>query len=247
MSGSQAVTKWCVGGKAAVHHYVSPRGKFENTAVRIGVIGPGAMGEALAARWLRAGHDLVLTGRTAAKAAALAAKLGTKHGSLADTVAHGDVILLAVRHEGVYATLRDAGAERGAFRGKTIIDCNNPVEVERFTLVTHGMESMAEGIQEMADGAAVVKAFNLCHATVWQMQPLHFDGRPLGVPYCGDATDSKVAVRKLIADLGCRPIDIGPLHRARHLEAMAAIVIGLLFGGYDAHTVFNLITTTDAT
>jgi 8-hydroxy-5-deazaflavin:NADPH oxidoreductase len=37
------------------------------------------------------------------------------------------------------------------------------------------------------------------------------------------------------------------LHRARHLEAMAAIVIGLLFGGYDAHTVFNLITTTDAT
>lgn len=210
--------------------------------MRIGVIGPGAMGEALAARWLQAGHDVILAGRTAAKAAALAAKLGTKHGSLADTVAHGDVILLAVRHEGVYATLREAGAERGAFRDKTIIDCNNPVELEGFTLVTRGMESMAEGIQKVAEGAAVVKAFNLCQAAVWQMQPPHFDGRPLAVPYCGDAPDSKVTAGKLIADLDCRPVDIGPLHRARHLEAMAAIVISLLFGGYDAHTVFNLIT-----
>lgn len=105
---------------------------------------------------------------------------------------------------------------------------------------------MAEGIQAAAAGAAVVKAFNLCQAAVWRMQPPTFDGRPLAVPYCGDATDSKMIAAKLIADLGCRPVDIGPLHRARHLEAMAAIVIGLLLGGYDPHTVFNLITPTDA-
>jgi len=213
--------------------------------MRIGVIGPGMMGEALAARWLEAGHDLILAGRTVAKAAALATKLGTNHGRLADVVGHSDVILLAVRHEGVYATLRDAGAERGAFRGKTIIDCTNPVEIKEFTLVTSGKESMAEGIQEIAQGAAVVKAFNLCHATVWQMRPPQFDGRSLAVPYCGDANGSKLIVRQLIADIGCRPVDIGPLHRARHLEAMAAIVIGLLFRGYDKHTVFNLITTTE--
>ncbi|MGH8187966.1 MAG: NADP oxidoreductase, partial [Steroidobacteraceae bacterium] len=65
------------------------------------------------------------------------------------------------------------------------------------------------------------------------------------VPYCGEDAAAKGIVSKLIADLGCRPIDIGPLHRARHLEAMAAIVIGLLFSGYDPHTVFNLITVTD--
>jgi len=213
--------------------------------MRIGVIGPGAMGEALAGRWLEARHELVLAGRSRTKAAALAAKLGAQHGSFADALTHGDVILLAVRHEGVYATLRDAGAERGAFHGKTIIDCSNPVETKEFTLVTRGAESMAERIQQIAQGATVVKAFNLCHATVWQMRPPQFDGRSLAVPYCGDANGSKLIVHRLIADLGCRPIDIGALHRARHLEAMATIVIGLLFRGYDKRTVFNLITTTE--
>jgi hypothetical protein len=200
------------------------------------------MGEALSTRWLGSGHDLLLAGRTPEKAANVAAKIGAKHGSISDAVSHGEVVLLAVRHEGAYATLRDAGAERGAFRGKIIIDCNNPVEVERFTLVTDGVTSMSERIQELAQGSNVVKAFNLCQAKVWGMQPPQFDGRPLAVPYCGDSAAAKSNVRSLIAELGCSPVDIGPLHRARHLEAMAAIVIGLLFTGYDSKTVFNLIT-----
>ncbi|MGH8187506.1 MAG: NADPH-dependent F420 reductase, partial [Steroidobacteraceae bacterium] len=172
--------------------------------VKIGVIGPGAMGEALAGQWVRAGHDLLLAGRTADKASAVAAKIGAKHGSLADAVAYGDVVLLAVRNEGVYATLRQAGAEQGALDGKVIIDCNNPVEIERFTLVTDGVTSMAEGIQATARGASVVKAFNLCQAKVWQMQPPLFDGRPLAVPYCGDDAAAKGIVSQLIAGLGCR-------------------------------------------
>jgi hypothetical protein len=34
---------------------------------------------------------------------------------------------------------------------------------------------------------------------------------------------------------------LGPLLFARHLEAMAAIVISRLFGGEDPHAVFNWI------
>jgi predicted dinucleotide-binding enzyme len=44
--------------------------------------------------------------------------------------------------------------------------------------------------------------------------------------------------------MGCRPIDIGPLMRARNLEAMAGIVIGLLFQGADPSTTFNLVDVT---
>lgn len=39
-------------------------------------------------------------------------------------------------YPGIALTLQQAGAGDGALRGKVLIDCNNPVEVERFTLVT---------------------------------------------------------------------------------------------------------------
>ena len=74
--------------------------------------------------------------------------------------------------------------------------------------------------------------------------PPVFDGRPLIVPICGDDVDAKATVRELVAGLGCRALDVGPLHKARHIEYLAAIVIGLLFSGFEAHTVFNLITET---
>lgn len=211
--------------------------------MKIGVLGPGLMGDALATQWAQAGHEVMVAGRTAGKAARLAERLGppARSGSMAEVADFADVVLMAIRHEGVLAALREAGAEREAFHGKTVIDCTNPVEVQEFTLTTGGATSMAEQIQTVAAGAHVVKAFNLCQAKVWQMRPPRFDGRLLAVPYCGDNGQANAIAHRLITDLGCIPVEIGPLHRARHLEAMAAIVIGLLFNGHDPYTVFNLI------
>ncbi|MDQ3787519.1 MAG: NADP oxidoreductase, partial [Actinomycetota bacterium] len=84
----------------------------------------------------------------------------------------------------------------------------------------------------------------LCHARVWQMEPPVFDGRPLVVPYCGDDATAADLTKQLIADVGCEPLPVGDLRHAHHLEAMAAIVISLLFGGSDPHTVFNLVDRT---
>ncbi|GAA3038898.1 NADPH-dependent F420 reductase [Streptosporangium longisporum] len=212
--------------------------------MKIGVLGAGLMSDALATRWAGAGHEVLVAGRTPERAARLAERIGAgaRHGTLREAAAFGDVALVAIRHEGVLSTLRDAGAAEGAFRGKTIIDCNNPVEVGDFTLVTPPGTSLAERMQDLAVGSNVVKAFNLCQARVWEMTPPVFDGRPLAVPFAGDDAASNALARTLITDLGCVPVEIGALHRARHLEAMAAIVIGLLHGGADPHTVFNLIT-----
>ena len=99
---------------------------------------------------------------------------------------------------------------------------------------------MAQEI-ELATGGHVVKAFNLCQAHVWQMEPPIFDNRRLAVPYCGDHSAALDMTRQLIADLGGEPLPIGDLRHAHHLEAMAAIVISLLFGGRDPYTVFNLV------
>ncbi|HEX8005495.1 MAG TPA: hypothetical protein VF482_03610 [Trebonia sp.] len=65
-----------------------------------------------------------------------------------------------------------------------------------------------------------------------------FDGRPLAIPFAGD-DEGKGAVSRLISDLGCDPLDAGDLRQARRLEAMAIVIIRLLFSGYDPYSVFT--------
>jgi 8-hydroxy-5-deazaflavin:NADPH oxidoreductase len=205
--------------------------------MKIGVLGAGVMADALGTRWAAAGHELMVAGRTAGKAQALARKWGGRTGSFREVAEFGDIALIAVLYQGMPVTLAEIG---DTLRGKPIIDCNNPVEIEHFTLVTEPGRSMAQDIQR-ATGGHVVKAFNLCHARVWQMEPPLFDGRRLVVPYCSDHPAAGDMTRHLIADIGGEPLTIGDLRKAHHLEAMAAIMISLLYGGRDPHTVFNLV------
>lgn len=212
--------------------------------MKIGILGAGRMTKALAGKWIAAGHDICIAGRTSDKAEALANELGDRatFGTFADAIAFSNTLLIAIRHEGVLSTLEQAGAGSGLFQGKVVIDCSNPVEIETFTLVGNEQNSIAERIQETAKGATVVKAFNLCEAQVWEMEPPLFDGRQLVVPYCADTDEAASIGSRLITDVGCQPMRLGKLHYARHLEAMAAIVISRLFGGTDPHSVFNWIT-----
>ncbi|MFG1946329.1 NADPH-dependent F420 reductase [Nonomuraea sp. NPDC048826] len=179
----------------------------------------------------------MITGRTEGKARALAGRLGARYGGFEEVAAFAEAALIAVLYQGMASTLVRIG---GALRGKVIVDCANPVEVEGFTLVTPPGTSMAEEIGRVT-GGHVVKAFNLCHERVWRMDPPVFDGRRLVVPYCGDDPAALEVARRLIADVGGDPLPVGDLRHAHHLEAMAAIVISLLFGGRDPHTVFNLV------
>jgi predicted dinucleotide-binding enzyme len=215
--------------------------------MRIGTLGAGLMAEALAARWAQQGHEVMVGGRDVAKAQILARKMGARAGSLREAAEFGHVVLLAIPWAGVGSALAAAGGSDGALAGKVLIDCTNPVEGERFTLITGEGHSIAEQLQEATD-ARVVKAFNLCHASVWEtagqvqlITPPRFDGRPLAVPFAGDDEGANDVARALITALECDPVEIGPLHRARHLEAMAATVISLLQARRDPLALFNLI------
>ena len=214
--------------------------------MKIGCIGSGSMTKALATQWANKGHEVLISGRTLAKAEALAKNIGNgaKAGSVAESVTFGDVILLAVPNESVMDVLAELSAIGGSLDGKILIDCNNAVTIEAdktVNLKVGHTTSFAERIAETAPGAKVVKAFNMCQAKVWEMTPPVFDGRPLTVLFCGDDADAKSAVAQLIGDIGCTPIDMGALHRARLIEAAGALVIHLLFNGYDPKTVLNLI------
>ncbi|MFI9843858.1 NADPH-dependent F420 reductase [Nonomuraea sp. NPDC051941] len=207
--------------------------------MRIGILGAGGMADALGTQWARAGHEVMISGRDASASVARAATMtaeaartsaetpGVRAGSWAEAAAFGEVVMVAVRQAGLAGVLESAG---GALRGKPVIDVANaegPYDPAR---------PIAPLIRDLT-GGHVVKAFNLCHVDVWRLTPPVFDGRPLAVPLCGDDPAALAAVRTLVADLGCTPVDGGGLDRAVLLEATAAFMIGLWFGGADAQAV----------
>ncbi|MFE6889688.1 NADPH-dependent F420 reductase [Streptomyces sp. NPDC057694] len=203
--------------------------------MRISTLGTGNMAQALAAHWVRAGHEVTVGGRDEEKAARLAGRIGAAaHGSLAQAARAGDAVLVALPYgvgESVVGELREPLA------GKVLVDCCNPVG-EGFQLLTADGPAAAQRLAAAAPGATVVKAFNLCHEDVWRLTPPVFDGRPLAVPLCGDDGQALDLVRELVRDIGCTPLSAGGLDRAALLEAAAALVIQLWVGeGADAQAM----------
>ena len=197
------------------------------------------MTAALAPHWIAAGHEVVIGGRNEGHAAELARRLGADHGSLADAAAHGDVLLLAVRSEGLDEALDLAGASTGGLSNKVILDCGNAVHLTDYSRVTWDGRSLAEWVEFKSMGGKVVKAFNMSHHEVWRT-PRTYGGRPLAVPFCG-AEPAKEQVRGLIKSVGVEPLDVGDLTQARHLEAMAIVMISALNSGTAPLSAFALL------
>jgi hypothetical protein len=203
--------------------------------MRIGILGNGLMADALGGHWVRAGHEVMVGGRSAVNAAELAGRIGARRGTLLEASGFGEVTLLAVAAEAVDEVLTTVGGPVGRFAGRTILDCTNAVIPGEFTLA---VPAMAERVASVALDAHVVKAFNLAADTVWRDAPNTFEGEPLGVPLCGDDEAANEQVAVLIRALGCTPVNAGGLARARLLEATAALAIGLWVAGADTRSLF---------
>lgn len=206
--------------------------------MRIGILGTGNMATALGGAWVRSGHDVVVGGRDPGAAAATAARVrAAGHGALAEAAAHGEVVLVAVPADAAPDLVRRLA---GDLAGRTVIDCTNPVVpgADGPMLVTDGATSVAQRMTEAAPGAHVVKAFHLCHASVWTLDPPVFEGEPLAVPYCGDDPAALDRVAALITSMGCTPLPCGGLSRAPYLEATAAFAIGAWFSGAQPRHAF---------
>ncbi len=213
--------------------------------MNIAFIGYGSMTKALAPRFKTAGHDVFLGGHNPGKAKAAADVIGASgSGDTKDAVAFGKVIVLATPHDKVDDAIGDAGGP-SAFAGKVVVDINNPVPgyADRdFTVVTYDGKSLAEAIADKLPDAEVCKAFNCCQADVWTMDPPLFDGRKLVTMTCANGERARSVAKQLVEATGGEPLDLGDLKYARKLEAMAGIVIQLLFSGRDTKTVLNLVT-----
>jgi predicted dinucleotide-binding enzyme len=214
--------------------------------MRIGILGTGALAGALGAGWTRAGHEVVVGGRSRAKADALAGRLGGAARAAAprDVVTGRDAVLLAVLWAGVEDVLREVGAAEGTLAGTPLIDPTNAVQHGVGVLLTEGGGSAAGRIAELAPGAHVVKAFHLFPAERWTQHPgREAEMDTATVAICGDDATALRITGDLIRDVGGVPAVLGPLDRARQLEEAAGFVIGLAFGGFDPNSAIPRVPT----
>jgi 8-hydroxy-5-deazaflavin:NADPH oxidoreductase len=195
------------------------------------LIGAGNMARGIASRSLAGGHTVRLIDRSHKKAIDLADELRKStpatpgaevHASDAIGVEDADVVVLALP----YPAGRDIVAEYGtALTGSVLIDICNPVDFSTLdSMVVPPGTSAAEQIAaEAAPGAPVVKAFNTTLAGT--LLNGRVAGHPLDVFIAGDDGESKLTVAELVSSGAMRPLDVGPLRRARELEALGFLNI----------------------
>ena len=195
--------------------------------MNITIIGPGNMGRAIAIRAVDAGHSVTLVGHTpeSAEKAAQDVKASAKNGSKVFTadlanVNPGDIVVLALW----YGTNKEIAKQlRNKLAGKVVVDIANPLNATYDGLATAPDSSSAEEVADAAAGAKVVKAFNTTYAGT--LRAGEVAGQPLDVFIAGDDVDAKSIVAQFVKDAGMRPVDTGPLNRARQIEGMQLLHI----------------------
>ena len=183
--------------------------------MNIGIIGSGTVGGRLGKGLAAKGHNVKFSSREpqGEKMRTLVAEAGPRSsaGTAEEVVAFGDLIIMAMRWDGLEATVKSAGN----WSDKTVIDVTN-----RFVSSGSG-PSAAEDLAQLIPGAKVVKAFNTIG--VEHMVDPQFGGQKPSMFICGDDADAKTTVGKLVEEMGFDVVDTGPLNTASMLESLAKL------------------------
>ena len=198
----------------------------------ITIIGTGNMARGIATRALAGGYSVTLVGHEAGQAETLASDLrgAAQRGASVQAAPPGasiasPVIVLAVPYPAAAPIVQQYGNQLG---GKIIVDITNPIDFSTMSPLLAGGTSGAEEIAKAAPaGARVVKAFNTTFAST--LVAGQVAGQPLDVFIASDDAEAKAAISQLVEAGGMRPIDTGPLQRARQLEALGLLHIALQF------------------
>jgi len=189
---------------------------------RIGIIGKGNVGNALAKGLSRLGHEVRAVGKDKA--------------AMREAAAWGEVVLLAVPFGALDEVARDAGE---ALAGKTVVDVTNAIDAS-MNLAVGFTTSGAEELQKKLPKARVVKAFNTVFAQ--HMESGRLGDKPLTAFVAADDAGAKKTVMELAQGIGFDAVDAGPLKNARLLEPLAFLNIQLGYAlGLSTQIGFKLL------
>lgn len=185
--------------------------------LRIGIIGTGRIGGALATHWTKAGHEVLMSSRHPEELRPLATSLGARArvGTPKEAAAFGEVVLVSVP----YAAIPDIGRENAAaLKGKVVLDTSNPVE-NRDGAMAVAAQKKGAGVAtaEFLPGARVVRAFN-CIPAASLANNANRKPERIAIPIGGDDAQALAVAERLVRDAGFDPVVVGSLAQTRQFD-----------------------------
>jgi NADPH-dependent F420 reductase len=202
--------------------------KEHNLATSIGMIGgTGPEGKGLAARFARAGLDVIVGSRSAERGEEAAAEVrersgGSVRGGTNADAAAADIVMVTLPYAGQAETLQGL---REAIGGKIVVSTVVPMQFEagKVSMLQVEAGSAAEETQRILPEARVVGAFqNLAARKLFDVDH-ELDG---DVIVC---SDDKEALREVIGLAeqvpGLRGVNGGPLAASRYVEGITTLLV----------------------
>jgi 8-hydroxy-5-deazaflavin:NADPH oxidoreductase len=193
---------------------------------KIGIIGSGVAGQALANGFLKHGYSVLVGTRKPSKLNEWKSKAG-EHGSVgsfAEAASFGEIIVLAVKGTAAKHSVELAGRKNLA--GKTVIDVTNPIAelppengVIRF--FTDLKSSLLEQLQSDFPELNFIKAFNSI-GNAFMVNP-DFGGIKPSMFICGNNAGAKSEVAEIVALFGFEVEDMGYAEAARAIEPLCML------------------------
>lgn len=136
----------------------------------------------------------------------------------------GEVVVLAVP----YSVVKDIAATyKEKLKGKIVVDITNPINMETFDeLLVPADSSAAQELAQLLPESNVVKAFNTTFAATLATKQVN-ESHQTTVLLASDSQEAKTTLSNYITNGGLAVLDAGSLKRARELEGMAFLQIGL--------------------
>ena len=190
--------------------------------LKIGIIGTGHIGGALATLWVAAGHEVLMSSRHPQELQALAHSLGPRAhvGTPREAAQFGDVVLISVP----YGALPQVGRElKNELAGKIVLDTGNPYpERDGAMAVEARRKGTGVASAEYLPGVRLVRAFNAINSGDLRSEA-HRKGAPVAIPLAGDDPQALQVAEQLVRDAGFAPVVVGPLSRAREFDVGTAV------------------------
>ena len=189
----------------------------QSDSLKIGIIGTGKIGGALAKHWVNAGHEVLMSSRHPEELAPLAEALGprARAGTVREAAEFGEVVLVSVPYAAMPQIGNDFAAE---LAGKIVLDTSNPIERRDGPMAIEAL-SKGSGIasSEFLHGTRLVRAYN-CIPAASLANDANRKPKRIAIPIAGDDAEALEVAQRLVRDSGFDPVVVGPLERAREFD-----------------------------
>lgn len=184
---------------------------------RIGIIGAGHIGQALAKHLSKTGYSVMIANTRGAESLTnLVETIGgtLRAADLEETIKNSEVLFVAIP----WGALKELAEQLTNYKGKIIVDATvNILSIVPLRLIDLKGKTSGEYTADLLKGHEVIKAFNTLPSAILAREPRTANGNTV-IVLSGDNAEAKAKVVDIVKTMGFAPIDVGSLKEGGKLQ-----------------------------